>query len=74
MKSAKPIDSRVELLSHLIANKRSAYDQIEAGQASLARANAALGAFAHAEQSQVWAKHLRNEKPSSGTTPVEGEN
>jgi len=74
MKSAKPTDSQIELLTHLIEVKRSAYAQIEAGQVSLARANAALGAFARREQSQVWEKHLRNGKPSSDTTSVEGNN
>ena len=59
VKSAKPIDSQVELLSHLVANKRSAYDQIEAGRANLDLANAALGAFARRERSRVWGKHLQ---------------
>ena len=74
MKSAKPTDSQVELLSHLIANKRSAYEQIEAGRANLDLANAALGAFAGRERSRVWEKHLRNGKPSIGTTAPEGNN
>ena len=67
MKSAKPIDKKVELLSHLIANKRSAYKQIEAGRANLGRANAALGAFAESERGRAWKKYLRNGKPQEGS-------
>ena len=74
MKTANKINTRVELLTHLIALKRSALERYEAAQTDVEQINAALDAFARAERSRVWENHLRNGKPSSGTTPVEGEN